>query len=77
MIKFLYKINKQYDQIPGNARFMTFMGMMVPAMLGQGIAATYEMSSLFIGCWIYLMLMLLIRMAFIHGWLDSGKVDSE
>ena len=67
MIKFLQRINKKYDRIKEPKRFLVFMGMMVPAIFAQAISEHYEMIWLFSGSWIYLLLMLTVRVLYVNG----------
>jgi len=71
MIKFLYRINKNYDNIPEIKRFFTFLALAMPAIIMVGIPP------LAVSGWIWFMVMICVRMPYIEGWLNSGKVDSE
>jgi len=68
MIKFLQRINKAYDNIAEPRRFMLFMAMIIPAIVA--ISQTTMPNVLHFG-WMYILAMLVIRMAYIHGLLKS------
>ena len=67
MIKFLQRINKKYDRIKEPKRFLVFIGMMMPALFAQAIGEHYEVIWLFSGSWIYMLIMLTIRVLYMNG----------
>ena len=74
MIKFLYKINKKYDQIKEPKRFFTFMAICVPVSIIM--AASHPGDTVgWIG-FVYLIIIFAVRMSYLQGWLNRGKDES-
>ena len=78
MIKFLYKINKKYDQIKEPKRFGIFMLMLVPVVVMQGVAEHMERLNLYVGSWAILLTMLTVRVLYMHkAFHPKVKADGE
>ena len=77
MIKFLQRINKTFDSIPEPYRFYLFMMMFGSAIIAQAAGLHFEIWSLYFGSWVYLLLMLTVRVLYIHGSFKSGKPNDE
>lgn len=74
MIKFLYRLNSSYDKLPEPKRFLIFMALIIPAILAAGSGQYVE--AMIVG-WVWIMIMLTSRMSYLHGWLNSGKINNE
>jgi len=74
MIKFLYKINKAYDNLPETRRFLIFMAMAIPGILAMNVT---EYREVMVVGWVWILIMLTSRASYMHGWLKSGKPKDE
>lgn len=70
MIKFLYKINKKYDQIPEPKRFFVFMGIALPGIILS--SGDFSITLSFVGM-AYLLLLLGGRLMVINKWFKPNE----
>ena len=69
MIKFLYKINRNFDEIPEPWRLVTFFAMVMP-----GIMMFSQSTGVFVtigGVWV--LTMLFVRMMYMHSWFKPSE----
>jgi hypothetical protein len=71
MIKFLYRINKSYDEIPDPYQFFTFVAFAVPGIVMMGAS---DIPSMIIGS-SYIMILTVVRVLYLSGNLNKGKPD--
>ena len=62
MIKFLYKINKNFDEIPEPYRLLTFLAMVIPGIL---MFSTPDTTAIIVGA-VWVLVMLVGRMIYMH-----------
>ncbi len=63
-VGWLRRINKKFDSVKEPNRFFIFIAVLLPGVIMSGV---YMYPTVMVAGWFYLLLMLTIRVTYIHG----------